>query len=117
MEEVLIIGNTAEAEAADKELQAFFEEFETKREELDSIKQFKAEMEAKGAGANPYSRFDVASLEVALSLCEAASLERSTRLGGEHERLASIDEQKKEFAKAADAFLAWIKAEKVREPL
>ena len=112
MEEVLIIGNPAEADACGQALAAFANDFATKRAELDELTAFKEEMDAKGAGANPYSRFDIVALEEAYVVCEAASAERQVRLSGEVDRLASIDSQKKEFASAAEDFLEWMRAEK-----
>jgi len=113
MEEVLVIGNVAEAEDAEGDLATFRDEFASKKAELEALAAYKEEMEAKGVTYNPYARFDIPSLEEALASCEEASAERVGRLGGERERLATIDTQKKEFAAAADVFIEWLKAEKI----
>ena len=69
-------------------------------------------MAAKGAGVNPYSRFDVEALEEAMARCDAAAGERTSRLAVERQRLAIIDEQKRQFASAAEAVVDFVKGER-----
>jgi len=112
MTEAVEADTTAECDAADAELATIRAELAEKHTECASLAEFKAAMEAEGAGANPYSRFRIEELEASLAKAEGAATQRVATLALTREKIADLDAQKKQFAAYAEELLAFVRAEK-----
>ena len=102
----------AEASAAESEMGTFRAELAEKRNECASLRDLREEMDAAGAGPNPYSRFQVADIEAGLAEAELAAEERVANIAKAREKISVLDEQKKSFAALAEDVLAFARKEK-----
>ena len=101
-----------EADAAEKETVAFKTDMADKRAEGVLLEKLQEEMDAEGAGINPYSRFRVEEIETALAAAEAAAEERTVAIASARTRISDLDAQKKQFAALAEDVIALVKKEK-----
>ena len=110
MSEVLQVDTMREADVIEAELGAFSQETESRRAECDSLSALETALDA--SGPNPYSRFHAADLSKALNGAVAAADERAKRLAAERVKISGTDQQKRDFAAAAEAALKFLQAEK-----
>jgi len=111
--EIIVVDSMSEADQQGAELDAFASgELPEQEAQLAALCSFQQDLIAGGALDNPYSRFKVAHLQEFMGSVHSALGERREGIKAAHDTQQQLDEHKRGFASAAEAVVAFARAEK-----
>jgi len=110
--EFIEINSISEAELQLSEAIAFDADVSNNESELAQLGTFEQEMSEMGVLKNPYSRFTMETLLKMMNHCKDVHAARKEQLQGVLDTQKRLDEHKRAFAEAAEAVMAYVRAEK-----